>query len=185
MSKIGKKPIKILQGVKIEEVEKGKIKITGKLGELFFIYPYNDFSLLIKENEIIIQPQGELDKNKKSLWGTLRALLNNKIIGVSQGFKKTLILQGIGYSAELRGNKIIFKLGASHPFELEIPEGIKIEIKAEKGRFLIIVEGIDKELVGQFAALIKALKPADRYHLKGFMYEGEFIPTKPVKKLGK
>jgi large subunit ribosomal protein L6 len=185
MSKIGKKPIKIPQEVKIEESD-GILKIKGPKGETSFSYPKDVFNLVFENGEIKIFPKAEeLDKKTKALWGTLRALLQNKIIGVAQGFIKTLILQGLGYSAEVKGKEIFFKLGFSHPVVVEIPQSLEVEVKGEKGRFLIYIKGIEKEEVGNFASKIKALKPADRYHLKGFMYEGEFIPTKPVKKLGK
>lgn len=185
MSKIGKKPIILPQKVELKQ-KNGEITIKGPLGELSFTYPSETFELKIENREIRIIPKQEiLDKKTKTLWGTLRALLQNKIKGVSEGFQKTLILQGLGYNAEVKGKEIFFKLGYSHPVTLLIPDGIEIEIKQEKGRVLITVKGIDKEKVGSFAAKIRSLKPADRYHLKGFMYEGEFIPTKPVKKLGK
>jgi len=185
MSKIGKKPIEIPQEVRIEEND-GYLKIKGPKGETIFSYPKNIFNLIFENGEIKIIPRSqELDKKTKALWGTLRALLQNKIIGVRQGFIKTLILQGLGYSAEVKGKEIYFKLGFSHPVRLEIPQNIEVEVKGEKGRFLIYAKGIEKEEVGNFASKIKALKPADRYHLKGFLYEGEFILTKPVKKLGK
>lgn len=186
MSKIGKKPIIIPEKVEIVK-RNGEILIKGSLGELNFSYPEDIFKIEITNKEIKIFPKNleELDRKTKALWGTLRALLQNKITGVTTGFSKTLILQGLGYNAEVKGREIIFKLGYSHPVSLPIPEGIEVEIKQEKGRVLIIVKGIDKEKVGNFAAKIKDLKPADRYHLKGFMYEGEFIPTKQVKKLGK
>jgi len=186
MSKIGKKPILLPEKVEIIKRE-GEILIKGPLGEVIFSYPKDDFEIKLDNKEIKIFPKNieNLNKKTKALWGTLRALLQNKITGVTTGFSKTLILQGLGYNAELKGREIIFKLGYSHPVSLPVPEGIEIEIKQEKGRVLIIIKGIDKEKVGNFAAKIKDLKPADRYHLKGFMYEGEFIPTKPVKKLGK
>jgi len=182
MSKIGKKPITFPKEVEIR-VEESKVIIKGPLGELEFSYPQDKFRLEIKDGEAKIVPTIELDKKTKALWGTLRAILNNAVQGVTQGFSKTLILEGLGYSAELKGEKIVFKLGFSHLVELEIPQGIKIEIKQEKGRFLITVWGIDKVKVGNFASKIKSLKPADRYHLKGFRFVDEYIPIKQVKKV--
>lgn len=184
MSKIGKKPINIPENVKVE-INGSLVKIWGPLGNLEFEYPSHIFKIEKENNILKIIPLQEIDKKTKPLWGTIRSILNNKILGVSQGFKKTLILQGLGYNAEIKGNKIVFRLGFSHLVEVEVPQGIEIELKQEKGRVIIIIKGIDKEKVGNFAAKIKSLKPADRYHLKGFMYEGEFIPTKQVKKLGK
>lgn len=184
MSKIGKKPINIPDNVKIEIID-SLVKISGPLGFLEMNYPADIFKIEKTDNNLKVIPLQNLNKKTKALWGTIRSLLNNKIIGVTQGFSKTLILQGLGYQAEVKDKKIFFKLGFSHLVELEIPENISVEIKPEKGKVIIVVKGIDKEQVGNFAAKIKSLKPADRYHLKGFMYEGEFIPVKPVKKLGK
>ncbi|GIW67418.1 MAG: 50S ribosomal protein L6 [Candidatus Parcubacteria bacterium] len=183
MSKIGKKPINISDNISIQELAENRFEIKGPKGSLIFDLPQN-FKLEIENSTLKISPL-EINRKTKPLWGTLRRLLENKIIGVSQGFEKVLILEGLGYSAEQRGDRLFFKLGFSHPIEIEIPEDIKIEIKQEKGRSLIYVRGIDKEKVGNFASQIKKLKPADRYHQKGFRYINEVIKLKPVKKAGK
>ncbi len=180
MSKVGKKPIIILESVSINKIDDNKYQIKGPKGELFFELPEN-FNLEINDNFLKIYPK-EINKKTKALWGTLKRILENKIIGVSQGFQEVLILEGLGYTAEVKDNKIIFKLGFSHPEEIEIPKDIQVEIKSEKGRSLIYIKGIDKEKVGNFASKIKKIKPADRYHLKGFRYINEIIKTKPVKK---
>lgn len=181
MSKIGKKPIILPEGVSLSEIQENKFEIKGPKGSLLFELPKN-FKIERENNSIKIVPLENLNKKTKPLWGTLRAILQNKVLGVSQGFEKVLILQGLGYSAQVQGKKIVFKLGFSHLVELEIPDGISLEIKQEKERNLIYVRGIDKEKVGQFASEVKKLKPADRYHLKGFRYIDEVIKTKPVKK---
>ncbi len=183
MSKIGKKPIIIPENVSVE-IKDSQIIIKGPLGEENFQIPYN-FEVKLENNMLLIKPK-ELNKKTRALWGTYRSLLNNKIIGVSQGFQTDLILEGLGYSAEVSGNEIIFKLGLSHPVKIDIPEGIKVEIKQAKGQYLISVKGIDKEKVGQFAAEIRSIKPRDAYKLKGFRYADELIKPKPIKKsLGK
>ena len=183
MSKIGKRPINILDGVSIEKIDENKYEVKGPKGKLIFELP-QDFVLEIEDEVLKIFPK-EVNRRTKPLWGTLRRILENKIIGVSQGFEKVLILEGLGYSAEVKDKKIICKIGFSHPVEVEIPEDINVEVKQEKGKAFIYVRGFDKEKVGNFAAQIKKLKPADRYHLKGFRYIDEIIKTKPVKKLVK
>lgn len=185
MSKIGKKIINLPEEVKITEVSQGRFEIKGPKGVLFFELP--SVFKLEEENKIVkvVPLKDNLDKKTKALWGTLRSLLNNKVLGVKDGFEKVLILQGLGYSAEVKEDRIFFKLGYSHPVELEIPSDVKVEIKTEKGKSLIYVRGIDKEKVGAFAFKIKRLKPADVYHMKGFRYADEVIKLKPVKKSAK
>jgi large subunit ribosomal protein L6 len=180
MSKVGKKPINILEGVTIQKIEENKYEIKGPKGTMLFELPEN-FNLEIEDKILKIFPK-EINKRTKPLWGTLKRILENKILGVSQGFEKILILEGLGYSAEVKDRKIFCKIGFSHPIEIEIPEGINVEVKQEKGKAFIYVRGIDKEKVGNFASQIKKIKPADRYHLKGFRYIDEVIKTKPVKK---
>jgi large subunit ribosomal protein L6 len=180
MSKVGKKPVDILDGVSIQRIDENKYEIKGPKGIMLFELPEN-FNLEIEDKILKIFPK-EINKQTKPLWGTLRKILENKIIGVSQGFEKILILEGLGYSAEVKDKKISFKIGLSHPVEIEIPEEINVEVKQEKGKAFIYIRGIDKEKVGNFAGQIKKIKPADRYHLKGFRYIDEVIKTKPVKK---
>jgi large subunit ribosomal protein L6 len=183
MSKIGKKPINILEGVTIQKIEENKYEIKGPKGTMLFELPEN-FNLETEDKILKIFPR-EINKRTKSLWGTFKRILENKIFGVSQGFEKVLILEGLGYSAEVKDKKIFFKIGLSHQVETEIPKEINVEVKQEKGRAFIYVRGIDKEKVGNFASQIKKIKPADRYHLKGFRYVDEVIKTKPVKKIVK
>ncbi|MCS7200588.1 MAG: 50S ribosomal protein L6 [Patescibacteria group bacterium] len=181
MSKVGKKPIVLSERVSIKEIDDGRLEISGPKGTLYFHLP-ESFIIEKDENVLTIKPREALSKKTKALYGTLRSLLNNKIIGVENGFEKVLILEGLGYSAETKEGKIFFKVGFSHPVEVEIPQDISVEIKPEKGRSLIYVRGIDKERVGNFAAKIKRIKKADRYHAKGFRYLNEKIKLKPVKK---
>ena len=183
MSKIGKKPLHILEGVTVKKIDENNYEIKGEKGTMFFHLP-ESFNLQIENNILTIFPK-EINKKTKALWGTLKRILENKIIGVKKGFEKILILEGLGYTAELKDKKIIFKIGFSHPVEIDIIDDINIEIKQEKGKAFIYVRGIDKEKVGNFASKIKKLKPADRYHLKGFRYIDEVIKTKPVKKIAK
>ncbi|GIW65071.1 MAG: 50S ribosomal protein L6 [Candidatus Parcubacteria bacterium] len=181
MSRIGKKPIILSDKVSVKKIDDSLLEINGPKGVVSFRLPL-DFRLEINENVLTILPTGNLTKRNKAIYGTLRALLNNKIIGVEHGFEKILILEGLGYSAEVKEGKIFLKVGFSRPVELDIPKDINVEVKQEKGRSLIYVRGIDKEKVGNFAAKIKKVKKADRYHAKGFRYIDEIIKLKPVKK---
>ncbi len=180
MSKIGKKQIIIPEGVEIE-IDSNLVKIKGPKGEFEFKVDEN-FKIEKEDNILKVIPK-KLDKKTKALWGTMRTLLNNKIIGVKEGFKVSLILEGLGYTAEKIGEKeLAFKLGYSHPVKIEIPEGIDVVIEKTKEGFLITCIGIDKEKVGQFASQIRSLKPRDSYKLKGFRYQDEFVKPKPIKK---
>jgi large subunit ribosomal protein L6 len=185
MSKVGKKPIPIPENVNVEISER-VIKIKGPLKEEIFEIPQN-FRVYKEDNFLKIEPIEDKDNRRtKALWGTYRALLNNKIIGVSQGFQVDLILEGLGYSIEARGKELVCKLGFSHPVKIEIPDDIQVEIKQAKGQYIVSVKGTDKEKVGQFAAKIRSLKPRDAYKLKGFRYVDELVKPKPIKKsLGK
>jgi large subunit ribosomal protein L6 len=184
MSKIGKKPLIISDQISIQKITENKFEIKGPKGLMVFELP-PEFELEVEDKILKVNPVKELNKRTKTLWGTLRKILENKIIGVSQGFEKILILEGLGYSAEVRDKKIIFKVGFSHPIEVDIPDDLEVEAKQEKGRSLIYVRGNDKEKIGNFAGQIKKIKPADRYHQKGFRYIDEVIKLKPVKKIGK
>lgn len=182
MSRLGKKPIMIPAGVTVSETG-GVWTIKGPLGETSFRSP-DQLAVKRTDDALMIEPVVQ-NKKIRMLWGTVRALLNNKICGVSQGFAKQLILEGLGYTAEVQGNKLVFRLGYSHPVEMVIPAGVTIEVKPQKGLSFITVKGIDKQQVGQVAASLRKLKPADRYKLKGFRYVDEVIKKKPIKKAAK
>ncbi len=184
-SRIGRKPIKIPTGVKIEIKDDGIVVVEGPKGKLEKKLPP-----LIKVNidgDTVVIEQEEVRKklkNKaKAFQGLARSLINNMVIGVTQGFKKSLDIVGLGYKAEVKGNEIVFSLGYSHPINFKLPEGITA--KTEKGsgevQVRVIVEGIDKELVGQVAANIKRLRPPEPYKGKGIRYTGEVILRKAGK----
>ncbi|MDP2704692.1 MAG: 50S ribosomal protein L6 [bacterium] len=177
MSKIGKQPISIPENVQIARTEENTIKVKGPNGEL---------SVPILEGVDVRIENGEISfaikENKKqwrSNWGTLRALTQNAVAGVTKGFEKTLILEGVGYKAIAEGEGLSLALGFSHPVKVKALEGIKFEV--EKNGVLKI-KGIDKELVGQTAAKIRALKKPEPYKGKGFHYKGEIIRRKAGKK---
>ncbi|HPJ80153.1 MAG TPA: 50S ribosomal protein L6 [Candidatus Portnoybacteria bacterium] len=175
MSRIGKQPIVIPLGVEVR-VDGDLIIVKGKKGELAQkLVP--EIKVEIKDKVIVIQ---ESQKTKKSsaLWGTFRALINNMIQGVHDGFQKKLVIEGIGYKVALNGNKLILSLGFSHPVEIEAPKGI--EFKIEKNT--IIVSGADKQVVGQAAANIRIQKKPEPYKGKGIRYDNEIIRRKDGKK---
>lgn len=175
MSKIGKKPIEIPNGVEVI-LEGQKIKVKGKKGELEReISP--EIGIKKEEGKILLFPKKE-GKKTRALWGLERQLVFNMIKGVSEGFEKKLEIVGLGYKAEIKGNKIFLYLGKAVPTEIEIPSGI--EVKVEKN--IISVSGIDKEKVGNFAAKIRKVKEPDPYKGKGIRYLGEKIKLKPGKK---
>ena len=175
MSKIGKKPIKIPENVNIE-IDGQKVKVLGPKGELFRnVLPV--INVEKKEQEIVLTTKAET-KTANAFWGLERALIQNMVEGVSQGFTKKLELVGIGYKAAMEGSNLILEVGFSHSVIIEIPETINVSAKGKT----ITISGIDKALVGQIAAKIKKIKPPDPYKGKGIRYLGEEIKLKPGKK---
>ncbi|MDX1607633.1 MAG: 50S ribosomal protein L6 [Candidatus Spechtbacterales bacterium] len=175
MSRVGQKPIEVPSGVEIT-IEGNTIKAKGSLGELAL-----EFSDQLKventDGEIKIEPAGN-NKKANALWGLYRALIANMVQGVSKGFEKSLIITGVGYRAEAKGNNLVLNLGYSHPVEMEVPEGLDVQVEKNK----ITIKGIDKQKVGQFAADIRAKRPPEPYKGKGVAYEGEQIRRKAGKR---
>lgn len=176
MSRIGKKEINIPVSVEVT-LEGDKFKAKGPKGEDFLIIK-NGFKIDIKENVLLVVPL-EKKKDYFAQWGTLRALINNIIIGVKDGFEKQLEINGVGYRADIEGSNLNLKLGYSHPIVLSVPEGL--DVKIEKN--IITINGISKEQVGQFAALIKFQRPVEPYKGKGIHYVGEKILRKAGKRV--
>lgn len=174
MSRIGKQPIEIPDGVEIK-IDNNFIIAKGPKGELKQqLHP--DINLEIKDKEILIN-LAEKTKNT-AIWGTIRSLIANMIIGVTKGFEKRLIFEGVGYRASVSGNKLVLNLGFSHPIEVEALPGI--EFKVEKN--IIIVSGPDKQLVGETAANIRAKRKPEPYKGKGIRYKDEVIRRKAGKR---
>lgn len=174
MSRIGKKPIKIPEGVEVK-IEGQKITVKGEKGQLEKeIRP--EIGIEEKNGQIFLFPKIET-KITKALWGTFRQLIFNMIEGVKKGFQKQLEIEGLGYRAEMDGENLILRVGFSHPVKISPPAGIKISVEKN----VITVSGADKELVGQVAAKIRAVKPAEPYKGKGIKYLGEKI----IRKVGK
>jgi len=176
MSRIGKKPIEIPDGVEIE-IEKRLVKMKGPKGEISKEIPL-DIGIEIKDKEILLNPKR---KTKKSgaLWGLTRSLLYNDVKGVTEGFEKELELIGIGYRASVEKEKLlVLEVGFSHKVEIEAPEGIDISVKKN----IITVSGIDKQKVGEIAAKIRKVRPPEPYKGKGIRYVGEKVRRKEGKK---
>ena len=175
MSRIGKKPIQIVTGVKVLKTDR-EVKVKGPKGELSAkVHPEIGFE--IKDDHIILTRHSD-QKEHRSLHGLWRALIQNMIIGVSEGYTKKLELVGVGYRAELKGKKLQLLVGYSHPILFAPPEDIKIETPKAT---TIAVSGIDKQLVGQVAAKIRSFRLPEPYKGKGIRYEGEYIRRKAGK----
>ena len=166
MSRVGRMPIAIPAGVTVDIAENNNVTVKGPKGELNRTLPA-EMSIKAEAGEIIVKRPNDLKRNK-ALHGLTRALLNNMVIGVTEGFSKTLLITGVGYRAAKQGNKLVLTLGYSHPIEMEEPEGIEIEVPDQSK---IIVKGISKEKVGQCAAEIRSFRapegfrrPRDRHH---------------------
>ncbi len=175
MSRIGRKPVSFLKGVKVEKKD-GTIKVAGPKGELSAAVPQS-IKIDIKDNEILVSRSSD-EKSEKALHGTWRALINNMIKGVTVGYQKKLEIVGVGYKAEMKGKRIQLALGYSHPILFEPPAGVKIELPVPTN---ILISGIDKQLVGQVAAKIRSFRPPEPYKGKGVKYEGEYIRRKAGK----
>ena len=178
MSRIGRMPIAIPAGVTVDIAENNHVTVKGPKGTLERTLP-EAMTIAIEGDTITVSRPNDL-KQMKSLHGLTRTLINNMVIGVTQGYTKTLEVNGVGYRAAKSGKKLTLTLGYSHPVVMEDPEGITSEVKDNK----IIISGINKELVGQYAAQIRDKKKPEPYKGKGIKYEDEVIRRK-VGKSGK
>jgi len=175
MSRIGKQPIQIPEGVEVK-ISGQSILVKGPKGELNqLIVP--EIKAELKERELFFTPVKKT-KNTPALWELTRALAANMVKGVTQGFEKKLEIEGVGYRASLEGNELVLSLGFSHPVKIETPLGI--EFKVEKN--IITVTGFDKQLVGEVAAKIRAKRKPEPYKGKGIRYSGEVVRRKAGKK---
>jgi large subunit ribosomal protein L6 len=175
MSRVGKQPISVPHGVDIK-VEDTKIRVKGKKGELETIIP-GGILVNVNDGKIILSIKSGL-KERNASWGLSRSLLNNMVIGVTDGFSKTLEIRGREYRVNLKGKELELDLGYSHMIKVTPKEGIEFKVEENK----ITVLGIDKALVGEQAAEIRALRPAEVYKGKGIRYEGEYVIHKEGKR---
>lgn len=175
MSRIGKKTIVIPEGVTLTQ-NGNEVTVKGPKGELSRSFD-PALTVEVADNEVnVVRPNDS--KQMKTIHGTTRSLLNNMVEGVTQGFQKTLELNGVGYRAQMQGNKLVLNVGLSHPVEFEQTDGLTVEVPANTR---IIVKGINKESVGALAANIRAVRPPEPYKGKGIRYEGEYVRRKEGK----
>ena len=179
MSRIGRMPIAIAEGVTVTIAENNKVTVKGPKGTLERELPV-EMDIKEEDGHIIVTRPNDL-KKMKSLHGLTRTLINNMVVGVTKGYEKVLEVNGVGYRAQKQGNKLILSLGYSHPVEMTDPEGIEAVLE---GQNKITVKGIDKEKVGQYAAEIRDKRRPEPYKGKGIKYADEVIRRK-VGKTGK
>ncbi len=172
MSRLAKQPIKLPTGVEavftdgVLTVKKGNLSLSRAIKPVV--------SVNVEDGQIVLTPHD----GATALWGTYAAHCRNMIAGVTEGFKKVLEIEGVGYRAELKGNKLALMMGFSHPVELAIPEGITVTVE----KSVVTISGNDKEAVGQFAANVRKIKKPEPYKGKGIRYQGEYIIRKQGKK---
>lgn len=179
MSRIGKKPVAIPSNVTVT-VDGSTVKVKGPKGELTRTFDPS-MKIRVEGGEVIIDRPGE-DKRDRAMHGLTRALLANMVTGVTEGFKKTLEIVGVGYKAEKRGKNLVVTVGYSHPVNYPEPSGITLTTPAPT---TIVIEGIDKQKVGQVAAELREFRPPEPYKGKGIRYQGEQVRRKAGKTAGK
>lgn len=176
MSRIGNKVIQVPANVTVTVSPENYVVVKGPKGQLEYQYNQN-LTIKLEGNEIAVtRPNDEIFSRK--IHGTTRALIQNMITGVVDGFKKQLEIRGVGYRALLQGNTVVLSMGFSHPVELEIPEGVTVTIPKNTD---VIIEGSDKQAVGEFAAKIRSVRKPEPYLGKGIRYVGEYVPRKAGK----
>lgn len=176
MSRIGIKPIQIPAGVEVTVDENNNVTVKGPKGELH--QSINEDLKITVEDGVVTVSRPDDGRILRSQHGLARTLINNMIEGVEKGFEKKLLISGVGYTASKQGNKLVLKLGYSHPIEMEDPEGITTETPDAN---TIVVKGADKAQVGNYAAIIRAWRKPEPYKGKGVMYDGEVIHKKEGK----
>ncbi|HWQ60303.1 MAG TPA: 50S ribosomal protein L6 [Candidatus Fimivivens sp.] len=175
MSRIGKKPVNVPQGIEAS-VKANVVSVKGPKGELSFAH-HVDVEVALDGGVFSVTKKGE-SKRASAVWGTTAKVISNMIEGVSKGFQEQLELNGVGFRMAVAGKKINLALGFSHPVEVDIPSGIEAKIEGN----VLTISGIDRQQVGQFAAEIRRLKPVEPYKGKGFKYVGEIVRRKEGKK---
>lgn len=176
MSRVANQPVAIPGGVTVE-VSGQKVSAKGPKGASELTL--NGLVSVVKEEENLKVASNDKEKKSVAMAGTMRALLNNLVTGVNQGFEKKLELRGVGYRAQAQGNKLNLTLGFSHPVVHDIPEGVKVETPSQTE---VVVTGIDKQAVGQVAADIRSYRPPEPYKGKGVRYVDEYVAMKEAKK---
>lgn len=177
MSRIGKLPVELLSGVTASINDAG-ITIKGNKGELSFDFP--EGITASQEDKAIVIMRADEEKQTRAFHGLTRSMISNMVEGVSKGFEKKLEIIGVGYRAQTTGKSINLTLGFSHPVEMSAPEGITVEMDKE-AKNVVVISGIDKQLVGEFAANIRKLRKPEPYKGKGIRYMGEYVRRKAGK----
>lgn len=175
MSRIGKLPIPIPPGVKVD-IKENEVTVTGPKGKLTKTF-HPDMKIALEDSKVVVTRPDD-QREHRALHGLTRALLANMVTGVATGFERNLEMSGVGYRVEKAGNNIILRAGFSHPVEVAPKYGVAIGVE---GTTKIKVTGVDKEAVGEMAAEIRAVRPPDAYKGKGIKYAGEVIKLKPGK----
>jgi large subunit ribosomal protein L6 len=179
MSRIGRKPITIPSGVTVT-VDGSTVKVKGPKGELSRTFEPT-MKVSVENNEVLVERPND-EKRERALHGLTRALIANMVTGVTEGFKKTLEIVGVGYRAEKKGKNLVVSVGYSHPVNYPEPAGITLTTPAPT---TIVVEGVDKQKVGQVAAELREFRPPEPYKGKGIRYQGEQVRRKAGKTAGK
>jgi len=179
MSRIGKKPVAIPEKVNVE-IKGRTIHVKGPKGELNWDWP-DKMKVSVNEGIVSVERSGDT-KNERALHGLTRSLISNMVFGVSEGYQKVLSITGVGYKAQVAGDKIVLTLGYSHPIEFQLPEGIQASVDPKQVQ--ITLTGIDRQKIGQVAASLRTLRPPDAYKGKGIRFAGERLKLK-VGKAGK
>lgn len=176
MSRVGKKPIEVPADVTVTIGDNNEVTVKGPKGELTRTFN-KDIAIVLEDNVVTLSRPSE-SKDHRTIHGTTRALLANMVLGTSQGFERTLELVGVGYRAQLQGQKLVLNVGYSHPVEFTPEDGLTVEVPANTR---VIVKGIDKERVGALASNIRQVRPPEPYKGKGIRYEGEKVRRKEGK----
>ena len=176
MSRVADNPVKIVDGVTVD-IEGQEVRVNGPKGSLSMTVNAL-VDLKVEEGLVVFVSNGN-DRKSEAMAGTTRALVQNMVLGVSEGFEKRLELQGVGYRAQAKGNQVSLQLGFSHPVDYELPEGISAETPSQTE---IVISGNDKQQVGQVCAEIRGFRPPEPYKGKGIRYQGEYVRRKEAKK---
>lgn len=175
MSRVGRKPVDIPKGVQVK-VDGTSVTVKGPKGELTQTF-HRDMQIAVEDSQVVVKTPD--DPLYDAMHGLTRALINNMVAGVTQGYKKDLEIEGVGYRAELQGKNLVLSLGFSHTVPIEPPPGISFVV--DKSQRLFTVEGIDRQLVGEVAAEIRSIRPPEPYKGKGIHYLGERVRRKAGK----
>ncbi len=176
MSRIGVKAIPVPNGVNVEISERNEVRVTGPRGELSSAFtPRVE---IVREDGVLRVTRSSDERQVRAMHGLTRSLLNNMVVGVTEGYRKVLEIQGVGYRAAMDGNILVLNVGYSHPVRMEPPEGITYQLE---GTNRVSVLGIDKQAVGEEAARIRGVRPPEPYKGKGIRYQGEYVRRKAGK----